>query len=136
MMIYYLKLYLLTFFTFLGIDAIWLAKIAPKFYKSNIGHLMADKPNLVAAGVFYVLNIFGILIFALLPALKQSSPKTALIYGALYGLFTYATYDLTNFATLKDWPVKVVFVDVIWGTVLTATVALIAYYIGINFKFK
>ena len=103
-------------------------------YPYNIGHLMAETPNFLAAGVFYLLNIFGIMIFALLPALKEGNPKTALVYGALYGLFTYATYDLTNFATLRDWPLKVVFVDILWGTFLTAIVALVAYHIGANFK--
>ncbi|MFC1622121.1 DUF2177 family protein [Patescibacteria group bacterium] len=131
---YYIKLYLLTFLAFLGIDAVWLAKIAPDFYKSNIGHLMADKPNLVPAGIFYLLNIFGILIFAVLPALKDNSPKTALVYGALYGFFTYATYDLTNFATLKNWPAKVVYVDIIWGIFLTATVSVVSYYVGLKLR--
>lgn len=95
---------------------------------------MSEKPNLLAAGVFYILNIFGIVIFAVLPALKEGSPKTALIYGALYGLFTYATYDLTNLATLKDWPAKVVYVDIIWGILLTATVSIVSYYIGLKIR--
>lgn len=131
---FYLKIYILTLLTFLGIDSIWLTKVAPNFYKSNIGHLMSEKPNLLAAGVFYILNIFGIVIFAVLPALKEGSPKTALIYGALYGLFTYATYDLTNLATLKDWPAKVVYVDIIWGILLTATVSIVSYYIGLKIR--
>lgn len=128
--IFYLKLYLTTLIAFLGIDAVWLSKIAPSFYKNNIGHLLATKPNLYAAGAFYLLNIVGILVFAVVPALNSNSPKTAVIYGALYGLFTYATYDLTNYATLRDWPVKVVYVDILWGTLLTASVALVSYYIG------
>lgn len=125
-----LKLYFSTFFVFLGIDFVWLSKIAPTFYKNNIGHLMSDKPNLLPAGLFYILNIFGILIFAVNPALEQNSPKTSLILGALYGLVTYATYDLTNYATLRNWPLKVVLVDITWGIILSASVSLISYYIG------
>lgn len=124
------KLYFSAFIVFLGIDAIWLTKVAPTFYKSNIGHLMAEKPNFFAAGLFYILNIFGILVFAVVPSLNNSSAKSAVLLGALYGLVTYATYDLTNYATLKDWPLKVVLVDITWGIVLSATVSIISYYIG------
>lgn len=124
------KLYISTFLVFLGIDLVWLTKIAPTFYKNNIGHLMADKPNLIPAGLFYILNIFGIIILAVAPALRDNSPRTALLMGALYGLVTYATYDLTNYATLKEWPLKVVLVDITWGIILSATVSLAAYYIG------
>ena len=131
MNIYYLiKLYVGTFAVFLGIDAIWLAKIAPGFYKSNIGHLLAEKPNLAAAGIFYLLNIVGILLFAVIPAVNNGSAKAALINGALYGLFTYATYDLTNLATLKDWPLKVTLVDILWGMALSALVSISGFYIG------
>jgi uncharacterized membrane protein len=125
-----LKLYFSTFFIFLGIDAIWLTKVAPTFYKNNIGHLMADKPNLLPAALFYILNIFGILVFSVIPALNNNSPKTAVLLGALYGLVTYATYDLTNYATLRGWPLKVVLVDIIWGIVLSASVSLISYFLG------
>ena len=125
-----LKLYISTFLVFLGIDFVWLTKIAPTFYKNNIGHLMADKPNLLPAGLFYILNIFGILIFSVTPALRNNSPKTAVLLGALYGLVTYATYDLTNYATLKGWPLRVVLVDIAWGIFLSAVVSLISYLIG------
>jgi len=127
-----IKLYISTFLVFLGIDAIWLTKIAPTFYKNNIGHLMADKPNLLPVALFYIINIFGILVFAVFPALNNNSPKTAVLLGALYGLVTYATYDLTNYATLREWPIKVVLVDIAWGIILSATVSFIAYQIGRN----
>jgi uncharacterized membrane protein len=127
--LYYIKLYILTFIVFLGIDFVWLAKIAPNFYKSNIGHLLAEKPNLFAGFLFYVLNIVGILVFCVVPALRQNSAKTALLFGALYGIMTYATYDLTNFATLRGWPVKVVVVDILWGMVLTSVVSLVSYHL-------
>lgn len=128
--IFYLKLYFSTLLVFLGIDYIWLTKISTNFYKSGIGHLMSEKPNLTAAGITYLLHVIGTIIFAINPALKAQSPKLALIYGALYGFFTYVTYDLTNLATLKNWPIKIVYVDVLWGVFLTGVTALAGYYIG------
>lgn len=128
--IFYIKLYFATFLVFLGIDAVWLGKIAPTFYKNNIGHLMAEKPNLLAAGIFYILNIIGILVFAVVPSLRNNSLKSAALLGAFYGVVTYATYDLTNLATLRDWPLKVTIVDIIWGTALSCAVSVAGYYIG------
>lgn len=129
-LVYYLKLYTLTFVVFLGIDLVWLIKIAPSFYKSNIGHLMAEKPNLMAAAIFYIFNIVGILVFAVIPGLKANSHKTALVLGALYGALSYATYDLTNLATLRNWPLKVTIVDIAWGAFLTGIVSVICYFLG------
>ena len=125
----FMKTYITSFLVFLGIDFLWLTKVAPAFYKNNIGHLMAENPNLYAAAIFYIFNIVGIVIFAVSPALSSQSPKTALLYGALYGALTYATYDLTNLATLKNWPVIVTIVDILWGTILTASVSIVSYYI-------
>ena len=125
-----LLLYISTFAAFLGIDAIWLTTIAPKFYQNNIGHLMADKPNLVAALVFYLFFIAGVLVLVTIPALKEDSLRRLLINAALFGALTYATYDLTNLATLKDWPLIVTVVDIIWGTVLSTGTALASYYIA------
>lgn len=127
--LYYVKMYFIALITFLGIDAVWLTLVAPSFYKSNIGHLLAEKPNLFPAVIFYLLNTIGIIIFAVNPGLNSNSPKTAAVYGALYGLLTYATYDLTNAATLKDWPIKVVFVDMIWGMLITAAVSFVTFYL-------
>mgnify|MGYP000918040209 CR=1 FL=1 len=104
--------YLVTTGVFLLIDVAWLALIAPKLYKANIGHLMADKPNLPAAGVFYLLYIAALLFFVIDPALVKG--------GAFLGLVMYATYDLTNLATLKDWPLKITAIDLAWGTFITA----------------
>jgi uncharacterized membrane protein len=128
--IFYLKLYFATFLVFLGIDFVWLTRVAPAFYQKYIGHLLAEKPNLTAAAIFYIVNIIGIIIFAIVPALNKNSLTTAATLGALYGFMTYATYDLTNLATLRDWPVRVSIVDIIWGTILTAAVASAGYYIG------
>lgn len=109
------------------IDAVWLSVVANKFYKSQLGPLLLEKPNMIAAVAFYVIFVIGVVVFAVMPALAAGSWKLALGLGALLGLVTYATYDLTNLATLKGFPVKVVIVDLIWGVVLTATVAITTY---------
>lgn len=119
--------YVTTALVFLAIDYVWLSQVATRFYFDRIGHLLMDKPNLAAAGVFYILYVVGIVIFAVAPALRNESLATAIAYGALFGFFTYATYDVTNFATLRDWPVVVVVVDVAWGTVLSAVSAAFGY---------
>lgn len=108
-------------------DALWLSVIANKLYKSQLGSLLLDKPNMVAAVGFYVVYVIGIVVFVLTPALEKGSLTHAGIYGALFGFVAYATYDLTNLATLKNWPTKLVAIDLIWGTVLTAGVAMLAY---------
>lgn len=124
-MIQYVVAYVATTVIFLGIDAIWLGKVATRFYVDNIGHLMLDKPNMVAAAGFYALYIVGIVIFAISPSLRSGNVGYALLYGALFGFFAYATYDMTNYATLKGWPFLVVIVDVAWGTVLTGISAFL-----------
>lgn len=109
------------------LDAIWLGLIAPSFYKKHIGFIMADKPNWVAATAFYVLFVLGLTIFVVYPGWNNvdSIVKVGSL-GALFGLVTYATYDLTNQATLKNWPRIVTAVDLLWGSVLTASVSVVA----------
>lgn len=121
--------YLLTAVVFFAIDLLWLGVIAKNLYQKQIGHLMAEQVNWTAAMIFYLLFIIGILIFAVLPAVEKNSLQHALLYGVLFGFFTYATYDLTNLATLRDWPVKVVVIDIFWGMILTGSVATAGYYI-------
>ncbi|QQR53281.1 DUF2177 family protein [bacterium] len=111
------------------IDAIWLSVIAKRFYYSQLGSLLLEKPNMVAAVLFYIIYVIGIVIFALNPALSQKSWQSAAGLGSLFGFVAYATYDLTNLATIKGFNTTVVVVDMIWGTVLTATVATLAYLI-------
>jgi uncharacterized membrane protein len=123
-------LYLLTLPVFFGIDMLWIGVLAKGFYRNNLGHLLRPDINWTAALIFYLLYIVGILIFATLPALEKQSLHQAVVLGALFGLFAYATYDLSNLATLKDWPVKIVFVDILWGMVLTASVAAASFFIG------
>jgi uncharacterized membrane protein len=108
-------------------DAIWLTVVASKFYKSQIGQLLLDKPNMTAAVIFYVVYVVGIVAFVLSPALDKGSWAYALGYGALFGLVAYATYDLTNLSTLKGFTTKLVLVDMLWGVCLTAAVSIIAY---------
>jgi uncharacterized membrane protein len=123
-------LYFLTIPVFFGIDMIWLGFVAKGFYRNNLGHLLRPDVNWTAALVFYLLYIGGILIFATMPALENKSLYQAVVLGGLFGFFAYATYDLTNLATLKGWPLNVVIVDIIWGIVLTASVAAASFLIG------
>ena len=130
MAIYYLKLYLLTIPVFFAIDLLWLGIVARDFYQKSLAHLLSPVVNWPAAGLFYCVYIVGIILFAVRPALEEQSLLRAVLWGGLFGFFTYATYDLTNLATLRDWPMKVVVVDVIWGTVLCASVATASFLIG------
>ena len=127
-MIRYLAAYVATVVAFLAIDFVWLTRIAKHFYADRLGKLLREKPNLVAASGFYALYVVGIVIFAVSPALADGSALTAFIRGALFGFFAYATYDMTNFATLRHWPLSVTVVDIAWGTALTGTSALIGYF--------
>ena len=129
-MVYFIKLYVATLIAFFAIDMVWLGLVAKAFYKKHLGFLMAPHPNWTAAVVFYLLFIVGIVVFAVLPGLKTDSLKTTLLHAALFGLITYATYDLTNLATVKDWPVIVTVVDMVWGTVLSAAVSLVSFMAG------
>lgn len=121
--------YLAALIPFVLIDAVWLSTMAKRLYQPEIGHLMADNPNFSAAAIFYLLYIGGIVFFVLQPAIAQnlSIPQTAL-HGALFGFITYATYDLTNQATLKNWSTLVTVIDLAWGTFLGATVSALALW--------
>ncbi|UCH09626.1 MAG: DUF2177 family protein [Fidelibacterota bacterium] len=121
-MAYYLKLYTATLVAFFAIDMVWLGLVARTFYRKYLGFLLASSPNWIAAVIFYLLFILGILVFVVLPGLKDDSLSTTLLRAALFGLVTYATYDLTNLATVRDWPLLVTVVDLIWGTVLSMAV--------------
>ena len=121
--------YVLTMVVFFAIDLLWLGVIAKNFYGRHLSDFLAEQVNWTAAIVFYLLFIVGIFIFVIIPSYEKQSYLHAIIYGALFGFFTYATYDLTNLATLNNWPVKIVVVDIIWGMVLTATVSVSGYFI-------
>lgn len=126
----FLKLYLISFSVFIAIDMVWLVLVAKNFYAKTIGFLMSPTVNWAAAILFYLLFIIGVVVFVVTPALQQQSWSRALLYGALFGLITYATYDLTNLATIKNWPLVVTVVDMIWGMTLSASVSLITYLIA------
>ena len=123
----FVALYAISVPVFFLIDMVWLGFIASNFYKEKLGDMMEISWG-PAVG-FYLVYLIGLTLFAMYPALANGGWKYALLYGALFGFFTYATYDMTNLATLKDWPVSVVVVDIIWGTVLGASVAGLTVYI-------
>ena len=115
---------------FFAIDMTWLGLVAKGFYKSQIGFLMKTDINWTAALVFYALFVVGLVLFVIAPAVERGSWTHALLFGALFGFFAYATYDLTNLATLKDWPLLVSIVDMAWGAALGALVSVITYCIA------
>lgn len=121
--------YLGTAAVFLLVDLLWLGVVARGLYRRHLGHLLAEEVNWGAAIVFYLLFVVGILVFAVLPAVERGSAVRAALMGGLFGFFAYATYELTNLATLEGWPPGIVFVDIVWGTVLTAAVALAGYHV-------
>lgn len=118
--------YLVSWVTFVAIDLTWLGVMAPRFYKPTLSDIALTDVNLPPAILFYLLYPLGIVIFAVEPAARSGSVGTALLYGALFGFFTYATYDLTNQATLRNWTAMLTVVDVAWGTVLGAFVAFVS----------
>jgi len=122
--------YVITLLIFFAIDLVWLGVVAKNFYRQHIGHLMSADVNWSAALLFYAVYIAGIVFFAIKPAFEAGSASRALAYGAFFGFIAYATYDLTNQATMKNWPVLVTVIDLAWGTVLTATVAFLSYQVS------
>lgn len=126
----FIKLYSIALPVFFAIDLFWLGVISKNFYREQIGMLMKPDVNWVAAILFYLIFIVGLVIFVIVPAMEKGSWKHALLFGALFGLVCYATYDLTNLAVAKDWPLLVTIVDLVWGAVLAASVSTITYFIA------
>ena len=129
---FWIKLYFATIPVFFAIDMLWLGVLARNFYQTNLRHLLSPEVNWPAAFVFYFIYIAGILLFAVRPGLEAQSLGRACLWGALFGFFTYATYDLTNLATLREWPLSVVLVDIAWGTVLCTLVAGGSYLLALK----
>jgi uncharacterized membrane protein len=129
-MIYYLKLYLASLVVFFAVDMVWLGLVASSFYKKHLGYLMAPTINWYAAIIFYLLFILGILVFVVLPGIKENSLPNTILRAAFFGLITYATYDLTNLATIKDWPLTVTLVDLVWGMVLSTIVSVAGFFVA------
>jgi uncharacterized membrane protein len=121
--------YAATAVVFCGLDFLWLGFVAKGYYQSQVGALLLDKPNLPVAALFYGLYIVGVLIFAVLPALDAGTWGKALLQGALFGFFAYATYDLTNLATLKGWSPGIAMLDLAWGAVVTGLSATAGYLV-------
>ena len=128
-MVTVLKNYFLTFIIFMGIDMVWLGVISKKLYADKLGYLMASKVNWLAAVIFYLIFIAGLLFFVIYPALKQNMWSYALLAGLFFGLVTYATYDLTNLATIRDWPLLITIIDLIWGSFISGTTAVLTFLI-------
>jgi uncharacterized membrane protein len=115
------------------IDIIWLGVVAKSYYRNQLDGILAQNVNWIAAIVFYLIYIVGIIFFAVRPSLQEQSLVKALVLGALYGFFTYATYDLTNMATIDGWPLQLAVVDIAWGVVLCASVSSISYTLAARF---
>ena len=134
----YVAAYLAALLALAILDGLWLGVIAREFYKGRIGPLLLDPPNWTAAALFYLVHAAGIVVFPVAMAagvgsgggagLWGGSGTTALLYGALFGFFAYAVYDLTNLATLRGWSPAVTIVDLAWGTAATALAAVAAHY--------
>jgi uncharacterized membrane protein len=125
----FVKYYLITLVVFLILDAIWLGLIARRLYQSQIGFIMAKQPKWAAAGIFYLLFVAGVVVFCVSPGLREGSWVRAAWRAALFGLVTYATYDLTNLATLEGWPLTVTVIDLIWGTFLSTATTLLSMWL-------
>ncbi len=123
----FIKTYSIAIAVFFALDMAWLGLVAKDFYAKHIGFMLKPDVNWGAAILFYLLFIVGLVLFVIAPALEKNSLTHALLFGALFGLITYATYDLTNLAMTKDWPLIVTVVDLCWGTVLAASVSVITY---------
>lgn len=128
--------YIISALVLAGLDIIWLKLSVDTLYRAALGNLLAVKPNMIAAVVFYLLYVAGVVIFAVRPGLNQADWRASLVCGALFGLFAYGTYDLTNLATLKGWQPGISFIDMAWGTFLTATAASTATALTLAFKAK
>lgn len=128
-----LLVFIITMVIFAAIDLIWLGYLAKNLYEQKIGFVMADKINWIAALIFYIMYIGGILYFVIFPSLETGEWQTALLKGAILGVLCYGTYDLTNMATLKNWPYEIVIIDILWGAFLTGLTSTLSYIIAQKF---
>lgn len=126
----YLTAYAATAVAFLAVDSVWLSLMASRLYLPLLGDILAENFDIVAAALFYALYVGGIVFFAVRPALVSGRAATATLNGAVFGLCAYGTYDLTNQATLKNWPTLITVADLCWGTFLTATAATIGFLVA------
>lgn len=115
--------YVLTFVIFAAFDIAWLTTMGAKLYKQTLGNILTDDIRTLPAIAFYLMYPAGLVIFAIAPALKAGSPWVAVAYGALFGLFAYGTYELTNYATLRNWTAQITLIDMAYGLVVSGVVA-------------
>lgn len=125
----YLKVFIIGFIIFLAIDFLWLGLISNKLYTQELGDLMKKDVNYVAAIIFYVIFMIALTVFVIVPGIESKSIAKVLLLGALFGLASYATYDLTNYATLANFPLKIVIIDLIWGTSVSTITSLLTYLV-------
>jgi uncharacterized membrane protein len=123
----YVIVYVFILAVFVVLDGIWLSQMGQVLYRPILGDILADKVRIAPAVVFYLIYPLGIEIFAVLPALRANSLQHAAIYAALFGLFAYATYDLTNHATLRNWSAAITLTDLAWGTFVSGLAAALAF---------
>ncbi|MFK3690193.1 DUF2177 family protein [Agrobacterium tumefaciens] len=128
----YIAAYVLTLVAFLVIDFIWLSTMASRLYRPAIGELLADNFRAAPAIIFYLIYAAGLTFLAVRPALLSGEWTSALLYGAVVGFMAYATYDLTNQATLKTWPTTLTIADLVWGTFVSAAAATIGYLVTVR----
>jgi uncharacterized membrane protein len=126
----YAKLYGIALVVFFALDLLWLGVIAKGLYQKHLGFLMREQVLWPAAILFYVLFLVGLIVFVIGPAMETGSMQKALVLGAFYGFITYQTYELTNWAMVKNWPVQIVVIDIVWGVVLSASVSTLTVLIG------
>jgi uncharacterized membrane protein len=129
----YLIAYIVCVLVMGGLDFLWLTSTSKSLYQKDLGALLAPDPNMTVAVTFYLLYLVGVQIFAIRPALTSGDWKTAALFGALFGFFTYATYDLTNMATMKVWTLRVTLLDIAWGTILTGITASAGAFMALKF---
>jgi uncharacterized membrane protein len=128
-MLTFIELFIISFIMFIVVDLIWLGFIAKDLYRKYLGDFLSPNPNWKAAMIFYVLFIVFLVIFVLLPGVDKQSLTYVMLYGAMFGFITYATYDLTNLATLKNWPIQITIIDLMWGTFLGFSVSTLSYLV-------
>lgn len=128
-----LAAYLLTLAAFAIIDTAWLGSMGDRLYRPLIGSMLAEQFRLAPAIAFYAIYAAGLTLFAVLPGLDAGDWKRALLWGGLFGLFAYSTYDLTNLATLKTWSLKLSIIDIVWGMVVSASSSAVACALALRF---
>lgn len=121
--------YIIMLTVFLALDFLWLGLVAKKFYTRHLGFLMKKKTNWLAAIIFYLIFVLGLYLFVVQPALAKDSWTHAILFGSIFGLITYSTYDLTNLATIKGWPLKITIADLFWGVSLSALTSAVSFFL-------